>query len=199
VHNPPSCFETIRLLDGVVHNAEYHNRRLNQTRKNLYGSTTTIEILDYLPTLPTEGLHKIKITYVDTILDISIEPYTPRDITEFICVNTDMDYSYKYTHRDKLNQLTKDLKPNQEIIIIKDNLITDTSIANIAIYIDNIWLTPATPLLTGTTRAKLIDDQYLKKANLNIDDLNRATSIALMNAMIGFQQINIKEPICQCR
>ena len=199
VHNPPSCFETICLLDGVVHNVEYHNHRLNQTRKELYGSTAAIDILHHLPTLPTTGLHKIRVVYLDSITDISIEPYTPRDITEFICVATDMDYSCKYTNRDEINHLLKDLKPNQEIIMIIDNLITDTSIANIAIYIDSTWLTPATPLLAGTTRAKLIEDSQLKTADLKIDDLRNATSVALMNAMIGFQQINIKGSICQCR
>ena len=199
MYNPTSCFETIRLQDGVIHNIKYHNHRLNQTRKALYNSTTEIDILNHLSNLPTDGLYKIKVIYSDEIADISIHPYKPKQITDFLCVDTEIDYTYKYTNRDELNELTKNLKPNQEIIIIKDNLITDTSIANIALYIDNQWLTPAAPLLAGTTRARLLDKRQIKTANLSIDDLREADGIALMNAMIGFHQINNKESICQCK
>ena len=199
MHKSTSCFETIRLQDGVIHNIKYHNHRLNQTRKALYNATAKIDILNHLSNLPAHGLHKIKITYSDTIMDISIQPYKPKQITDFLCINTDIDYSYKYTNRDELNDLTKNLKPNQEIIIIKDNLITDTSIANIALYIDNQWFTPATPLLAGTTRARLLNQGQIKTAHLYTKDLGKADSIALMNAMIGFHQINNKESICQCK
>lgn len=65
----------------------------------------------------------------------------------------------------------------------------DTTIANIALYIENQWLTPQVPLLHGTTRARLLDEGFLSPAPLTPNHLADATKIAVMNAMIGFVEI----------
>ena len=74
--------------------------------------------------------------------------------------------------------------------IIKDELITDTSIANIALYIENQWFTPKKPLLKGTTRARLIYEEFLTEKDLTVEDLKKSTKFAVMNAMVDFKILN---------
>jgi len=76
-----------------------------------------------------------------------------------------------------------------EILIVQNTLITDTSIANIAFFDGERWLTPKEPLLIGTTRARLLDEQKIFEQDINVADLHKFTAFALMNAMIGFDEI----------
>ncbi len=50
--------------------------------------------------------------------------------------------------------------PNEghdDILIIRDGLLTDTSICNVALWNGTSWITPARPLFSGTMRAYLLD------------------------------------------
>ena len=113
-----------------------------------------------------------------------------KKINSIKIIDSDIEYDYKYLDRDKIDRLCSYKKSADEIIIIKDGYITDTSIANIAIYQDNYWITPKRPLLYGTTRARLLKEGVLKEADIDIQSLKNAPKIALMNAMIGFCVIN---------
>jgi len=74
-------------------------------------------------------------------------------------------------------------------LIVKNSLITDTSIANIAFFDSIRWVTPALPLLKGTTREKLLREGKIFEENIHVDDLERFSKVALMNAMIDFDII----------
>ena len=76
-----------------------------------------------------------------------------------------------------------------DIVIVKNGLLTDTTIANIALYDGNQWLTPASPLLEGTTRTRLLDIGKLTEAEISIDTLDRYYMTAIMNTMLGFVQV----------
>ena len=78
-----------------------------------------------------------------------------------------------------------------EIIIIKNGLVTDTSIANIAILHDERWLTPKLPLLEGTTRKRLLNEGKVFESNITPTMLRNADKIALMNAMVDFDILNL--------
>ena len=108
-------------------------------------------------------------------------------------MHSTLDYRYKFNDRSKLTLLLD--KNYDEIIIEKDGLLTDTSIANIAFYNGKEWLTPKTPLLEGTTRERLLKEKFLKLENIKKENIKNYSHFALMNAMIGFQiqkSINIK-------
>ena len=65
-------------------------------------------------------------------------------------------------------------------------LLTDTSIANIAIFYENIWITSKNCLLNGTTKARLLEEKFLIEKRYNSEYVKNTSKIALMNAMIGF-------------
>lgn len=189
----PSCFETIKIKDGKIFNLDWHNRRFNATQKMLFLNSSTMDLQTVI-TPPKSGLYRCKIIYGNnTIHSIEYFPYKAKEITHFTIVKSHLDYQYKYTDRSSFQKL---LLGNNEIIIEKDGLLTDTSIANIAFFDGTSWLTPKTPLLAGTTRARLLEENFLKLENIKKENLQKYSNFALMNAMIGFRiqkTVNIQQ------
>jgi len=177
-------FETIRCEDFEVFNIAYHKKRVSNT------IGLNIDLNEFIYP-PNDKLLKCKVVYnQDGIVDISYTPYTPKQIKSLKLIYDDsIDYRYKSTLRDGLDNLYGRKDEACDILIVKNNLLTDTSIANIALFIEGFWYTPKTPLLYGTTRDRLIDTQFLKVKDLKVEDISKATKVALMNAMIGFKEI----------
>lgn len=175
-------FETIKCDDYEVFNLEYHKRRISNTISKNFA------LEEYIYP-PNEKLLKCKVIYNrDDILDITYDIYTPREIARFkIIEENNIIYDKKSTNRTIINSLFSKKGLSDEIIILKNGLITDTSIANIAIYYDNHWITPDKPLLLGTTRERYIDNGFLKKKDITIDMIKNCEKIALLNAMIDFK------------
>ena len=179
--------ETIKIVDGQIQNAAYHNRRFNRARKELFSCKDDIDIVEQLK-LQSEalnGIHKCTITYNETIVDIKVQPYTIRKIESLkLIVDDAIDYSYKYADRESLNKLLAQRGACDEILIIKNGLITDTSFSNIAFFDDEKWVTPSKPLLKGTKREKLIDEELIEQAEIKVSDLNKFNKVSLINAML---------------
>ena len=98
-----------------------------------------------------------------------------------------IDYSYKYCNRTPIDRLLTKTKYS-EILIIKNGLITDTSIANIGFSTDGkIFFTPKTPLLKGTTRNYLLDKKIIFEKDITVKSIRNYKKIALFNAIIGFR------------
>jgi 4-amino-4-deoxychorismate lyase len=174
-------FETVKCEDYEVFNLTYHNKRIAKTiAKNF-------DLSEYITPL-NEKLLRCKIVYnSDEIIDIKYFEYKKKDIRNFKIIKDDkIEYSKKYLNRDSLNKLFEQKESCDEIMIFKNSLLTDTSIANIAIYYDNSWITPKKPLLNGTTRQRYINSGFIKEADITLAMLKNAKKIALLNAMIDF-------------
>lgn len=178
-------FETIKCFDEEILNLGYHKKRISDT----IGKNFNLEEYIYPP---TNQLLKCNIIYnQDEILDIKYTQYKSRTINSFkLIYDNTINYKYKSLNRDYINKLFSKKDNTDEIIIIKNGLVTDTSIANIAIMIQNQWYTPKIPLLNGTTRARYINDQILKEKDITIDILKKAEKMALLNAMIDFKVLD---------
>ena len=182
--NKTLYFETIKCFKKKVYNITYHNERIAKTiGKN-------INLGEYINPISTELL-KCKVIYSkDGIIDIQYAPYTPKNQKTFKLIEANhLDYKSKYLDRTTINSLLKSKNSADDIIIIQNELATDTSIANIAIKKNNQWFTPTKPLLEGTTRNRLIKKGFLKEFPITTKDLLEAESFAIMNAMIGFKEI----------
>jgi 4-amino-4-deoxychorismate lyase len=195
--------ETIKIEDGEIYNLEYHNRRCNKSRFELFNKKRPIDLKDYIKNFPKNGLFRCRILYNRDILSVEYIPYTIRESKTFKVVKSNIDYSYKYSNRDELDILKMSNNSYDDIIIERGGLLTDTTIANIAFFDGKEWITPKKPLLEGSLRAKLLDNKILVKKDIKIDSLKHFSHYALMNAMIGFRiqkdvtiYINEKEKIC---
>lgn len=179
--NKDVYFETIKCDDYEVFNLDFHNARVANT------IAMNLNLQEYIYPLSNELL-RCKLVYDHSgVLEVNYFPYKKREIKTFKLIRDDsIDYSKKYLDRSELDELCEQKDECDEIIIIKDDLVTDTSIANIAILYDGVWLTPKAPLLFGTTRARLIKEGELIEKDITVDMLKSCTKLALMNAMIGF-------------
>ena len=176
--------ETIKIEDGEVYNIEWHNRRCNKSRLELFGDEKRLNLQAFI-TPPKEGLYRCRILYEKEVNSVEYIPYIPKIIKSFKIVKSDIDYAYKYSNREALTRLQQNAY--DEIIIEKNGFLTDTSIANIAFYNGKAWLTPKYPLLEGTTRERLLSKNFLKLKNIQSQEIQSFSHFALMNAMIGFK------------
>jgi len=184
-----NLLETIKINNGVIENIEYHNRRFNLSKKELFGYNKIIDLADYIKP-PDNKLYRCRVVYSCDILKIEYIPYKKREQKNFIIIDSDIEYSYKYENRDKLNSLIKNNPKYDDVIISKNSLLKDTTIANIALFDGKNWITPKTPLLKGTVRERLLENNFLTEKDIKIDDIEKFYGFALMNAMIGFQIID---------
>jgi 4-amino-4-deoxychorismate lyase len=185
----PLLLETIKIEDGHIYNLDYHQKRCSWSRKQLYGSTDTLTLSTHIIP-PPKGLYRCRILYAKHIQSIEYIPYVPKKITSLKIIKSNIDYRYKYADRHALESLLSQAEGCEDILIEKKGYITDTSIANIAFYDKEKWITPKVPLLQGTMRQKLIDEGFLHPRNIRTSELDTFTQVALMNAMIGFKSIN---------
>lgn len=184
---PQPCLETICLLDGQLLNLNYHEARLNRTRALLWGEDEPWSLQQLLPLkdLPNEGLYKCRLVYEREFQKFEWEPYTRRPIASLKKVyDNQISYSFKYLDRSPLVHLFAQRENYDDVLIIKNGLLTDTSYCNIALYNGTEWHTPDSPLLDGTQRAFLIDSGTVKEIPIEEKSLNQYSSIRLFNAMI---------------
>lgn len=174
-------FETIKCEDYEVFNLEFHNKRVANT------IAMNLNLQEYIYPASNECL-RCKVVYDESgILEVNYFPYKKREINRFKLVFCDdINYSKKYLNRENLDKLFIQKDSCDEIMIIKNGLLTDTSIANIAIYYQGHWITPKIPLLEGTTRARLLEEKFLIEKDISVEMLQNSEKIALMNAMIDF-------------
>ncbi len=187
----PLLLETIRIEDGVIHNLRYHQQRCNKSRQILFGSHDVLDLSSCIEA-PKSGLYRCRILYAEHLHSIEYIPYTPKEIHSLKIVSSEIEYSLKYANRDALNTLLESNRDVDEVIIEKEGYLTDTTISNIAFFDGEQWVTPLTPLLEGTMRAKLIDEGFLHPKKIKREDLQNYSQVALMNAMIGFKILNIE-------
>ncbi|GGN10499.1 4-amino-4-deoxychorismate lyase [Dyadobacter beijingensis] len=183
------CFETICVENRQLKNLSYHEARLNKTRRELWGYTDEWDLnaLLEVPERVHAGMHKCRVAYAQEVDNIQWEPYSRREIRKIRRVYHDeIDYQYKYDNRDALNKLFAQRGDADEILIIKNGLVTDSNYCNVAFRLGNQWLTPASPLLPGTQRAYLLDEGIIQTAEIRESDIGAFSQIRLFNAMVDW-------------
>lgn len=191
--------ETIKIKDGKAMNLSCHQARMERTVSHFFEGQVVPNLNDILS--PTADMHfyKARVIYgKGGIEDVQYAPYTMRTIKSLKVVRDDtVDYSFKSTDRTFLNRLFSMKGDCDEIIIVKNGLVADTSFTNIAVYDGDVWLTPKQPLLMGTKRAQLLGEGKLREADITLEQLMKAEKVSLINAMIelGEREIAINN-IC---
>lgn len=180
--------ETIRIDDGVIHNLSYHQMRMSRTvfavwRKIIGFDLNRIEI----PPEYCFGIVKCRVIYDTRIQYISFQPYQFREIDSMRLVDgKDIIYPFKSEDRTGLNQLYARRGSCDEILIVKNGFITDTSFSNIVLEDrSGYFYTPNTYLLNGTRRQQLLHDGRIQEIAVSINDLCCYEWLYIINAMIG--------------
>lgn len=185
--------ETIRIDHGKACNLLYHNKRLNATRSHFWAGCGTIHLEDHLSLSPEMDGMKCRVLYDGSgIKDITCSDYVMRPVYSLRLVCSDeIEYVYKSVDREKLNKLYACRNGQDDILIVKRGLLTDTSIANIALSDGTGWYTPRSPLLKGTRRAALLDKGVLAEREIRVEELSSFSFVRLFNAMIEWGALEL--------
>jgi len=103
-----------------------------------------------------------------------------------------IDYSEKYLDRELINSLFSKRGDKDDVLIIRNGRVTDTSYCNVAFLSESIWYTPDIPLLEGTRRAQLLQDGIITTKEMPVTEIHNYESCRLFNAMMDFGQVEIE-------
>lgn len=186
--------ETVKIYNGKVFNIDYHNQRLNNSRKTLFGCDDEIDLLQHIhiTDLMGDGLYKFRILYSEVVESVELIPYTKRHLKTLKIIHSDqLRYDHKFEDRRQIHELFAQRNNCDDILIIKNHRLTDTSIGNIALFDGSKWFTPEFPLLKGTKRQMLLDEKKIISKDIRVADLKNYLKLCIFNAMIEFGEIEI--------
>ncbi|GHM99348.1 hypothetical protein WSM22_08380 [Cytophagales bacterium WSM2-2] len=181
--------ESIRLENGRMGNLAYHQSRMNRAISEFYKNYSEINLEEFLAScpMPSVGLHKIRLIYNHEIQSIQISHYTPRKIDRLRVVHSDtISYTHKFEDRGELEKLAAGKENCDEVIIVKNNKVTDTSFANLVFKREGNWITPSSYLLDGTMRQQLLDQKVIFEEEILLSDLSKFEKVKLINSMLLF-------------
>ena len=194
-------FETIRYQNGLLQNVPYHQTRVNRTLKAFEKNISIL--INKIPLefdFKMDEIYKIRMLYnIEGNYKVEYELYKLKKVTSVaISLINKEEYSFKYTNRNWLNEAL-DKAGTDEIIIVKEEIIKDGNYANLVFFNGSEWHTPKNPLLLGTHRARLIDQNKIIEKEIKIKDLAEYEKVKFINAMmlldespeIAIQQIKI--------
>lgn len=170
---------------------DWHNKRLNETRRHFFADANELDLRDYLvlPENLDDGVYKCRVVYDREIVDVTFHPYLPKSVHSLkLVIDDHADYSYKFENRAKLEFLLTQKGEADDILIVRDQCLTDTSYSNIALFDGLHWYTPDTYLLNGTCRQRLLAEGILRECRITLHDLARFEDIRPINAMLVLER-----------
>lgn len=185
--------ESIKIEDQEIFLLELHQKRVNTTFSH-FGKEGSIDIAKIFKDLQhdEDGLYKLKITYdLNKNYRTQLIPYAISEIDDFQLVeNNGYDYSFKFEDRKEFEKMINKAKAS-EIIIVKNNHITDTSFSNLLFLKGKEWFTPTTYLLNGVQRTHLLKNKKIKEAEITLQNITEYSHFQLINAMNDFDDMFI--------
>mgnify|MGYP000522852792 FL=1 len=184
--------ETIRIEEGRACHLPYHNQRMNETRAHL-GLSDGLDLEAVIGDVSIyQQRTRCRIVYDTEIRSVEFFPYQIRSVKTLRLVeDNQVDYGCKYADRSALNRCFAQRGACDDVLIVQNGDVTDTTIANVAFWNGETWFTPSTPLLKGTMRASLLDSHQIQEAKIRVEDLSHFSRLRLFNAMISFGEIEL--------
>ena len=183
--------ETICYEQGSFQRLELHTQRCNKTRYHFFGNQPAIrlETILSIPEHLKDHTVKCTVTYGVDILNIEYSVYVIKSVKSLqIVTDNVVDYSFKFADRTQLTSLFDKKGQYDDILIIKDGLITDTSYANIIYLSNNRWYSQQYPLLLGTRLQYYIALNLVTPTRLTFNDLSNFSEARIINAMISLEK-----------
>lgn len=181
-------FETVAIIQGVPRHLAFHQQRLDRSRKALGLEGAVIE-LDKVIVVPEEyqqGLVRCRINVAEEVQSVTFSPFKPSPVRHLILVEREISYPHKFCDRSAFEQLRVEHSEFDDVIITREGMLTDSTMANLALFDGEQWITPTTPLLPGTMRARLVQAGTLLEREVHRRDLPKYQGIVLINALRGF-------------
>lgn len=201
-------FETIFVKNSAPQRLVAHFLRIQNGMKyynldpKILPSSETIHKLVEL-NLARQARIRLAVSIDESNVNVSmvLQEYSPPEKISLYLDNSQMEFDDKF--KDKLQRGLKPVDYRKyseqagiannmgfwDKIIMVDDLITETSKANIYCKLEGIWYTPRKNMVKGIIREKLIEENKVIEADLTIDHIKIAEDMAVSNALIGFKTV----------
>jgi 4-amino-4-deoxychorismate lyase len=180
-------FETIRIENGIILHPDDHEARIFRSCLALFGTGRTVSLKEMIqvPAEFSSGIVRCRLDYESENHTVKFETYKMRTIRTFrLVTGNQTEYPFKFSDRSVLESLLLQKKGADELIIVKEGLITDTSFSNLIFFDGREWFTPEKPLLMGTCRERLIREKKIKETKISVRDIQSFKGLKIINAMI---------------
>ncbi len=187
--------ESIQLKNGQFKRLEWHQARLEKALAEFYPNVPVFDLSEMLlqSSYPVVGLFKCRVVFDSEIRKIEFVPYQCREIRSLKLVETDIESrKYKFEDRTEFNTAFEQRGACDDILLVKNGFLTDTSYCNIALYDGTNWFTPHIPLLYGVNRAQLLAECKLIEKDVKTAELMNFQSVCLFNALIEFGDLKLE-------
>jgi len=186
-------FETIRFEKGAFNHAGYHYNRMKQSVNNCLGESLKFNpehVLEQAQQTMKHNntLYKFRLLYNARDYQWEFVSYKlPAINTLRLFFDNNINYDCKFSNRIHLSRLYQQKSTADDVLIVKNGEITDTSFANVVFFNGRRWLTPKHPLLKGTQRAFLLEKGLIKEAIIKPEEVSKFKNNRIINAMIRFE------------
>jgi 4-amino-4-deoxychorismate lyase len=183
--------ESIKVEDQKAFLLDLHQKRVNDTFA-YFGKDSSINLEKIFKdlALDEDGFFKLRIVYdLEKKFRTQLIPYAVSEIANFQLVeNNSFDYSFKSEDRKEFEKMKTKSKA-EEIIIVKNNHITDTSFSNLLFLKDRTWFTPTTFLLNGVQRQNLLKNKKIKETEITLNNIKDFSHFQIINSMNDFDDM----------
>lgn len=189
--------ETIKIENGIIYNLAEHKARAADTIYYHFGIRKILPFEELIGTtkLIASETYKLRVVYSKEIEEFSIELYSPKKVISLNLVDgAGVDYRFKSENRSQIDNLLKNKENCDDILIIKNGLVTDTSYSNIVFSKEEKLYTPSTYLLNGIKRQHLINRGVVAERVIKVEEIELYDKYFLINSMLDLYPI---EKICR--
>ena len=190
--------ESIKVLNGDTPDINEHLQRVIRTIQYFYSKSN--EKFDFISCVYTvlererdkisDGLFKLRVVYSDRFISGTLIPYIPKRIKRLKLVESDdIEYPFKFENRTAIDSLFSYKDKCDDILIVKNGVITDTSYSNIVFERMGNLYTPDSYLLAGTKRAKLIREGLIREEKIRPCDIDKYDKAYLINSMLDLYPV----------
>ncbi len=190
---------SLRFLESICYEKntypllELHQQRLNRVFDEYFPMYSPHNLKVSLPALNSSNVRKVRVIYDGISYSITHEEYQIRPIKSIQLIRSDpFDYGFKYEDRSKLNSLFELRGKADDILIIKNGMVTDSYYANPVFWDGKEWFVPKTYLLNGVRRQHLLRTGQVREMNIGAVDLQNFEKVSLVNAMMDLGEVEIQ-------
>jgi para-aminobenzoate synthetase/4-amino-4-deoxychorismate lyase len=125
------------------------------------------------------------------VLDLSDGPQLVRlELAEWPVRSDDVLLWHKHTDRQRYDRHRAARPAADDVILWNERgQVTETTVANLAVYLGGHWYTPALScgLLPGVERARLLAAGALTEREIDVDELAGAEELAVLSSLRGWR------------
>jgi 4-amino-4-deoxychorismate lyase len=193
------CVESIWIRQGKVQHLDYHRLRYERTMEMYYGLPSIVDIRRYIDTKAVDHRDvKCRLIYNQYGIRAEYKAYNqPKIGAVKLVIDDNVSYTFKTVERCDLDALYEQRVGCDEILICKGGLITDAYYYNVVLGNRRGLYTPKSPLLCGTQRHYLLDNQKVREMDIRIEMLGDFDDLYLVNALnpLGYIKLPISSVV----